>query len=40
MILVNHAIHTNRSHPVHMKNFYEILAKTVIPCKLIKKERR
>ena len=29
--LNNHAIHTNRSHPVHMKNFYKILAKIVIP---------
>ena len=34
---INHAIHTNRSHPVHMKNFYKILAKIVIPNKLIKK---
>ena len=34
--LINHAIHTNRSHPVHMKNFYKILAKIVIPNKLIK----
>ena len=34
--LINHAIHTNRSHPVHMKNFYKILAKIVIPYKLIK----
>ena len=33
--LINHAIHTNRSHPVHMKNFYKILAKIVIPNKLI-----
>ena len=37
--LINHAIHTNRSHPVHMKNFYKILAKIVIPNKLIKKRR-
>ena len=29
--LNNHAIHTNRSHPVHMKNFYKILATIVIP---------
>ena len=34
--LINHAIHTNRSHPVHMKNLYKILAKIVIPNKLIK----
>ena len=34
--LMNHAIHTNRNHPVHMKNFYKILAKIVIPNKLIK----
>ena len=34
--MINHAIHTNRSHPVHMKNFYKILAKIVIPNKLIK----
>ena len=34
--LINHAIHTNRTHPVHMKNFYKILAKIVIPNKLIK----
>ena len=34
--LINHAIHTNRSHPVQMKNFYKILAKIVIPNKLIK----
>ena len=34
--LINHAIHTKRSHPVHMKNFYKILAKIVIPNKLIK----
>ena len=34
--LINHAIHTNRIHPVHMKNFYKILAKIVIPNKLIK----
>ena len=33
---INHAIHTKRSHPVHMKNFYKILAKIVIPNKLIK----
>ena len=34
--LINHAIHTNRSHPVHMKNFYKILDKIIIPNKLIK----
>ena len=34
--LINHAIHTNRSHPDHMKNFYKILAKIVILYKLIK----
>ena len=34
--LINHAIHTNRTHPVHMKNFYKILAKIVIPNELIK----
>ena len=33
--LINHAIHTNRTHPVHMKNFYKILAKILIPNKLI-----
>ena len=33
--LINHAIHTNRSYPVHMKNFYKILAQIVIPNKLI-----
>ena len=38
--LINHAIHTNRSHPVHMKTFYKILAKIVIPNKLIKNEGR
>ena len=34
--LINHAIHTNKSHPTHMKNFYKILAKILIPNKLIK----
>ena len=39
--LINHAIHTNKSHPTHMKNFYKILAKILIPNKLIKnKEAR
>ena len=34
--LINHAIHTNKSHPTHMKNFYKIFAKILIPNKLIK----
>ena len=34
--LINHAIHTNKNSPIHMKNFYKILAKILIPNKLIK----
>ena len=37
--LINHAIHTNKSHPTHMKNFYKILAKILIPNKLIKNKQ-
>ena len=34
--LVNHAIHTNKNTPIHMRRFYKILAKILIPNKLIK----
>ena len=34
--LINHAIHTNKNHPIHMRSFYKILAKIVIPNKFIK----
>ena len=34
--LVNHAIHTNKNIPIHMRTFYKILAKILIPNKLIK----
>ena len=39
--LINHAIHTNKNPPIHMRSFYKILAKSVIPNKFIKnKESR
>ena len=34
--LINHAIHTHKNSPIHMKNFYKILAKILIPNTLIK----
>ena len=34
--LINHAIHTHKNPPIHMKSFYKILAKITIPNKLIK----
>ena len=34
--LINHAIHTHKNPPIHMKSFYKILAKIMIPNKLIK----
>ena len=34
--LINHAIHTNKNPPIHMKSFYKILAKSVIPNKFIR----
>ena len=36
--LINHAIHINKNTPIHMRAFYKILAKIVIPNKLIKKK--
>ena len=34
--LINHAIHTNKNPPIHMRSFYKILAKGMIPNKFIK----
>ena len=34
--LINHAIHTHKNPPIHMKSFYKILAKSVIPNKFIR----
>ena len=34
--LFNHAIHTNKNPPIHMRSFYKILAKSVIPNKFIR----
>ena len=34
--LINHAIHINKNTPIHMRAFYKILAKILIPNKLIK----
>ena len=34
--LINHAIHTHKNPPMHMRTFYKILAKIMIPNKLIK----
>ena len=34
--LINHAVHTNKNTPIHMRSFYKILAKIVIPNKFIK----
>ena len=34
--LINHAIHTNMNPPIHMRSFYKILAKSMIPNKFIK----
>ena len=34
--LINHAIHTNKNTPIHMRSFYKILAKIVIPNKFTK----
>ena len=36
--LINHAIHSNKNAPIHMRSFYKILAKSVIPKTLINKE--
>ena len=37
--LINHAIHTNKNPPIHMKSFYKILAKSVIPNKFIRNKK-
>ena len=34
--LINHAIHTHKNLPMHMRSFYKILAKSVIPNKFIR----
>ena len=34
--LIKHAIHTNMNPPIHMRSFYKILAKSMIPNKFIK----
>ena len=34
--LTNHAIHTHKNPPMHMRSFYKILAKSVIPNKFIR----
>ena len=34
--LINHALHTNKNPPIHMRSFYKILAKSEIPNKFIK----
>ena len=34
--LINHAIHTHKNPPMHMRSFYKILAKSIIPNKLIR----
>ena len=34
--LINHAIHTNMNPPIHMRSFYKILSKSMIPNKFIK----
>ena len=34
--LINHAIHTHKNPPMHMRSFYKILAKSVIPYKFIR----
>ena len=34
--LINHAIHTHKNPPMHMRSFYKILAKSVIPNKFIR----
>ena len=34
--LINHAIHSNKNPPMHMRSFYKILAKSMIPNKLIR----
>ena len=34
--LINHAIHTHKNPPIHMRSFYKILAKSVIPNKFIR----
>ena len=34
--LINHAIHSNKNVPIHMRSFYKILAKSVIPTKFIR----
>ena len=37
--LINHAIHTHKITPIHMRSFYKILAKIVIPNKFIKNKK-
>ena len=34
--LINHAIHSNKNPPIHMRSFYKILAKSNIPNKFIR----
>ena len=34
--LINHAIHSYKNAPIHMRSFYKILAKSVIPNKFIR----
>ena len=34
--LINHAIHSNKNPPIHMRSFYKILSKSMIPKTLIK----
>ena len=34
--LINHAIHTHKNPPMYMRTFYKILAKIMIPNKLIR----
>ena len=34
--LINHAIHSNKNPPIHMRSFYKILAKSMIPNKFIR----
>ena len=34
--LINHAIHSNENPPIHMRSFYKILAKSMIPNKFIR----
>ena len=38
--LINHAIQPSKNKPVHLRSFYKILAKIVVPNKLIKNKDR